>query len=764
MRHLLLLFFALCAAFVTIVHSVRLVGDGADGIGEEGGGAVSAFLRDAREDKGIPFAEAERRRQQMIRRDEAAKIDGDYLFKERGGGANNHQVSSGGRRVTKPFDPRRSKSNRGVLLRGMVIRDVAVATQRLPETTALTTTTTTTTTQAATSADTAVAVSDAIDAAAEWGSGDDGMMMSDANEGEEVAVSQQKANGAPPNGDPLASIFASCASASPRGPQQQTAMGPQRQCDPTRCRFCKHFPPHASPHLGVDVSPETLDYLSRHVLFAVVTGAFGNFTRLDLAYCTWLQHVPEANLYLVSDVVPQADGTDAVGDAEASYWDASQEEGSDSQSSSLSPTTSTAYRRRGQWLRGAVPSGHRFSKQQRGATTGYTIAWHMAQYRFMLGLDAMVRRGLRSSADNGEGSGGETVEEEGIDGLTWRYAGRDGSPEGPPYAFPARADTESSPSSSSSRSEGGGEYIKWAAVIDDDTFINLNALVVFFKRMDASAARIDAERRAKGQQQAGGDGSAATLASVPPDDLPDATPTYIGDNGWGGAGHFFSRAALKRARDDLYHKCVRPHMMGAGRASDEALKKCLPHLALKEHAKKRMKKDTLMVDDGEGVAAGDGSALVVASGAGSGALPLPRMRVVNDRLFSHCQANFLRRRLLRGDHISAHIKRDVTGPVALQALRARLYYQTTYTPQNATCAYALLMHFGACAYGSSCRIRACDEAHDARAIADYRRLLVAAKGSGIGSGDGEPSDATTFGGASPYGYGFEGASAVVDTI
>eukprot|EP00658_Telonema_sp_P-2_P028545 TRINITY_DN21859_c0_g1_i1.p1 TRINITY_DN21859_c0_g1~~TRINITY_DN21859_c0_g1_i1.p1 ORF type:complete len:110 (+),score=32.91 TRINITY_DN21859_c0_g1_i1:102-431(+) len=43
--------------------------------------------------------------------------------------------------------------------------------------------------------------------------------------------------------------------------------------------------------------------------------------------------------------------------------------------------------------------------------------------------------------------------------------------------------------------------------------------------------------------------------------------------------------------------------------------------------------------------------------------------------------------------------------------------------RDSTCAFHLLMHFGSCAYGSSCKIHSCDTLHDRQAILDFNSLV-----------------------------------------
>ena len=335
--------------------------------------------------------------------------------------------------------------------------------------------------------------------------------------------------------------------------------GIRQVCNPRKCRLCRGFVAGDDAQAGRDtdgdVAPlaaETKDYLRSHVLFSVITGNFDKFLRLELAHCTWLQHVPPENVFLMTN---KREPLDEMNQAQF----------------------------RGTWVEGGLPSGMTFSPSQLTAK-GYTIDWIKAQYRFVEGLQLMANRSAEDSS------------------------------------------------------------IRWIAVVDDDTFVNLNALVTFFQRLDKSKGNV---------------------------------PVYVGDRGWGGAGHFFNAMAAGILRTKLHDYCTVPHMVKKSRASDEALKKCVPAMGI---------------------------------------------QVISDRLFSHCQANNLKKKLIRGDHISAHVKRDVTLPLSLAIFRMRLYYQVIYE-RNVTCAYHLLLHFGSCAYGSSCKISSCDTLHDRHALMDFNALV-----------------------------------------
>lgn len=151
----------------------------------------------------------------------------------------------------------------------------------------------------------------------------------------------------------------------------------------------------------------------------------------------------------------------------------------------------------------------------------------------------------------------------------------------------------------------------------------------------------------------------------------DLRPRYLFERGWGGAGHVFSAHAAQLFHDNGYQNCVVELMAHKFFASDVALKRCLPGLGIHTITESRM---------------------------------------------SHCQANYLRERLLSGKHVTSHVKRDMVRPWRFALWRMRLYYQTMYH-SNRT-AYQLLLEVGACAYGS-CRLSKCLEEHDAAAMARF---------------------------------------------
>lgn len=343
-----------------------------------------------------------------------------------------------------------------------------------------------------------------------------------------------------------------------RASMNGSGIGPHVSCHRS-CRLCEMAVDNSERH----VSDTVTAYLSRHVLFGVVTGSFENFFRVDLALCTWLAHVPQENLFVVTDRANTSDG------------------------------------RVGQWIEGSVPSGVKFSKKQVEAK-GYTIHWTMAQYRYVNAIQHLAA----------------VAKERGVHTL---------------------------------------DGVRWVVVVDDDTFVDVNALVRFFSRHDK---KLLAEHK--------------SVAAV--------RPYYLGDHGWGGAGHYmtYSAAAAFAERGGA---CVTDNMVKKFYASDVMLKKCLP-----------------VID--------------IQSGS--------------DSLLSHCQANFLRERMLRGDHISAHVKRDVVPPRRLAMWRMRMYYQVFYH-RNRT-AYDLLLQYGSCAYGS-CKLHKCLQDHDDAALRSFQ--LLSGNGSWI---------------------------------
>eukprot|EP01064_Diplonema_japonicum_P017775 TRINITY_DN260_c9_g1_i1.p1 TRINITY_DN260_c9_g1~~TRINITY_DN260_c9_g1_i1.p1 ORF type:complete len:414 (+),score=69.91 TRINITY_DN260_c9_g1_i1:85-1326(+) len=177
---------------------------------------------------------------------------------------------------------------------------------------------------------------------------------------------------------------------------------------------------------------------------------------------------------------------------------------------------------------------------------------------------------------------------------------------------------------------------RWFLLLDDDTFVNLDGLVAKLKELDRVRGPL------KGR--------------------------YLGERGWGGAGHLFDRAASETLLRKIDSACITPYMVKSFHASDVTLQKCTPGIGLKP---------------------------------------------IMEYTMSHCGASFLRNRMLTGRQVTMHVKRDMVKPNMLAAWRVRLYYQVVYH-RNIT-AYKLLMKVGNCAYGS-CKNTACLGSHDKTAM------------------------------------------------
>jgi hypothetical protein len=361
---------------------------------------------------------------------------------------------------------------------------------------------------------------------------------------------------------------------------------------------------------GGDVKAATAAYLRRHVVFAVVTGSFEQFFRVDVALCSWLRHAPPANVVVVTD-----NATKAV-------------------------ATNPALRGRVRWLEGALPAGVRFTRAQLSAK-GYTIGWIRAQFRFVQGFEAIA-------AMAGVQRGGDAAKDGSSSSSSSSSSGSDSSG--------ATAAPREDGAAEEAGEETAGLDARWFVVLDDDTFTNMDALAAMLQRYDAKLGK------------AGGGGAALKPKA-------EWTPTYLGENGWGGAGHIMNYAAIRRFIHQGHAPCVQQNLVRKFYASDVALKKCMPGLGID---------------------------------------------VVHEKRMSHCQANFLRERLVGGAHVTAHVKRDFVRPRALALWRLRLYYQAA-VHRNRT-AYALLLRVGACAYGASCKLWKCLEPHDAAALLYFRQV------------------------------------------
>jgi hypothetical protein len=384
-----------------------------------------------------------------------------------------------------------------------------------------------------------------------------------------------------------------------------------------------------------DVTQEDREYVANHVLFALVTGSFEKFFRIDIALCTWLQHVPHSNFVVVTDNATRA-VQGLVEDGPASQR--------------LGVT----------WLEGRLPPGVKLSKKQMAAK-GYTEGWIKAQFRFIQGLEALAAIARVPGHDR-----------HGFDHSTLASHNAPHPTSGP----------------------------RWFVILDDDTFLSLPALVRMLREADSNLCRkLGAGTPGPPTTQPAGDdaGGGGSNTDEPP--LTDAgssasvgdvtspvgatascsarklRPTYFGERGWGGAGHVFNYAAVEAFLGRGYEPCVDRNMVEKFYASDVALRKCLP-------------------------------------GAG--------VYQVTENRMSHCQATFLRERLVSGKHATSHVKRELDQQPRLLALwRMRLYYQAMY--QRNRTAYSTLMDVGACAYGS-CKIGRCQQDHDRAAHALFARL------------------------------------------
>ncbi|EKF28387.1 hypothetical protein MOQ_007866 [Trypanosoma cruzi marinkellei] len=418
-----------------------------------------------------------------------------------------------------------------------------------------------------------------------------------------------------------------------------TANGPKTvsACQSSVCRFCDEMRPN---NVTSFLHPWVVDYIRRHVLIGVITGSFEKFFRVDLALCTWLGHVPASNLFIYTDAANTSDG------------------------------------RHGTWIETDNALASKQLPREMLRRTGYSVGWMRAQYRFFHAFNHFA--GLTGVIHND--------------------------------------------------SESIGDYrdVRWAVVMDDDSFIDLHALVRFLHRRDlynvahtvsvatgtkplllqerckqcagAQAEEVAAclslperwnhlqeQQRLHGDEMFGHRSKALVVGSVlwnvttetlfNPTIVAALGPLYIGDHGWGGAGHFMNLAGLRKYAQDSEGKCVQQHLIGKRLASDTALHRCLPLLGIHRSS---------------------------------------------DAVLSHCQARFLQHRLLSGDLVSMHAKRDVVQPKYLAMWRIRLYYQVLYH-HNRT-AYDLLMRVGACAYGYTCKVKNCGAREDAKAVSEFLRL------------------------------------------
>ena len=152
--------------------------------------------------------------------------------------------------------------------------------------------------------------------------------------------------------------------------------------------------------------------------------------------------------------------------------------------------------RRGHWVSDSLPEGVTFTKQQ-VESKGYTLPWIKAQFRFLFGVKHIIEE---------------------------------------------------------DRARGTNK--QWFLLVDDDTFVNLDGLVVKLKEYDVHGS--------------GGAGR------------------YLSDKGWGGAGHFFDRRASETLLKKMRSHCIDPYMVRSFHASDETLVKCAPQMGLKTSTEKTM--------------------------------------------------------------------------------------------------------------------------------------------------------------------------------
>ena len=183
-----------------------------------------------------------------------------------------------------------------------------------------------------------------------------------------------------------------------------------------------------------------------------------------------------------------------------------------------------------------------------------------------------------------------------------------------------------------------GADVKWALLIDDDTIVSPDRLV---KRLQA---------------------------------LDERRPWYLSRKGWGGAGHFYSREAMRKVYANV-SDCIDRWMVRQFRASDTVLLKCGHHL---------------------------------------------RLHVQMEDTMSHCPASTLRQRLLDPRLVTMHGKKDFYPPTKLTVWRTALYYLAAVCNNNF--AKDAIIEYSACTYGASCRTPGCDREKDRRTVAKWVSL------------------------------------------
>jgi hypothetical protein len=273
--------------------------------------------------------------------------------------------------------------------------------------------------------------------------------------------------------------------------------------------------------------------------------------------------------------------------------------------------------RHGRWLEAKLPKDVVFSKKQMAAK-GYTIHWIRAQYRFFQAFSVMNDAIERNASVHGR--------------------------------------------------------IRWMIVLDDDTIADLTAMVHMLMEHDAAQLkRLGSLPETISPYRLQDPGAWKAVDGLVDGASRAFAPLYLGDEGWGGAGHFMNLAAALVFHKRGAEECVAKFMVKKFYASDVTLKRCVPAMGI---------------------------------------------RVVNDKRLSHCQAVYLRKKLLSGTHVTTHVKRDVVPPRALAMWRVRLYYQVIYH-RNTSAAFDLLMNVGACAYGASCKLRHCGVKEDAQRLSFF---------------------------------------------
>ncbi|ORC86351.1 uncharacterized protein TM35_000292330 [Trypanosoma theileri] len=413
-------------------------------------------------------------------------------------------------------------------------------------------------------------------------------------------------------------------------------------CRSSICRFCEVMMLNNTESV---LHPSVLAYIQQYVMIGVVTGSHDNFFRVDLALCTWLGHIAAKNLFIFTDTANTSDG------------------------------------RHGTWIETDNTTASKQLHKRMLHRTGYSVGWMRAQYRFF-------------------------------------------------HAFSHFANLINS-------TDAYYRHVRWLIVVDDDSFIDLHALVRFLHRRDlsnlirmlergkhaeptlvqerchhpvgATAEEISRcmalpetmaylQQQKQKQQEVEEQGKSVPRRSLSdpnsealmidsamwnittallhsPASVAALDPIYIGDHGWGGAGHYMNTAALRLFAQHGEEKCVQRHLIHGRLASDTALHRCLPSLGIHR---------------------------------------------TGDTVLSHCQARFLQRRMLDGELVSMHAKRDEVLPQFLAMWRMRLYYQVIYH-RNHT-AYNVLMQVGACAYGYTCKTRNCRKEEDAAALTAFTQL------------------------------------------